>query len=642
MRRCHLLAALLAAPCWAFYPAVTSGAGITLEIPDQAPFTALDTPRDVRVRITNTGAGEVAGEVRVGLTDAWHVAGQNPLGFTIPQGEGRELRFAVAAGQGTYRALYPIHAYATVRRGGRTDAVHAVLVVSAEPPEEPAAPAATELTLAGRGAVPLARLHPAAARIDLFGGESYAFPAGQINDPRSRATWQVGIGVDRGGSRPAIGFHPPWLNVKGTVSGDYGVKLPDLKPIALGFGLAIRDNTATEPPSDGVTFRVLVAVADGPFQAVFERHTAAKVWEEHSVDLSAFAGQAITIRLLGHPGPKEDTTCDSAYWGNPVLRVGEPAVPEAPAAKAARAARALGMARTALKGQAVNGAAWALRSEAARCGVAVVPGPLGVLDAQLAFAAAGSELVFDGFEVNVGGVDLLDLLAGAQAVSSTLAGGRLTITHQATVDGRNLPARVVLGPAAGALTVRFDMPGVTRDRRGEPRYTHLSLGPASADYSRVYYGHGYVLSGCEHVDIGYSGFGLSTRFAGWDYANGFSLVQATTPHPDRILSDRAGRVSTLVASLDAVFTLVPSQRGAFAAARVWRGLAGLKPGGGVSRIAGRMVLDNWGGDYAEMARGLRQDTAYGLDDAIFIRHGWQRWGYDYRLPDIYPPQGDRA
>ncbi|MDR2862633.1 MAG: hypothetical protein LBV54_01965, partial [Puniceicoccales bacterium] len=37
------------------------------------------------------------------------------------------------------------------------------------------------------------------------------------------------------------------------------------------------------------------------------------------------------------------------------------------------------------------------------------------------------------------------------------------------------------------------------------------------------------------------------------------------------------------------------------------------------------------------ARGLTRAAAYGLNDAIFVKHAWQRWGYDYRLPEIYPP-----
>ena len=49
------------------------------------------------------------------------------------------------------------------------------------------------------------------------------------------------------------------------------------------------------------------------------------------------------------------------------------------------------------------------------------------------------------------------------------------------------------------------------------------------------------------------------------------------------------------------------------------------------------MFDLWGGRYGESAEALRQAFRYGLTDAMVVWHNWQRWGYDYRLPDIYPP-----
>ena len=45
-------------------------------------------------------------------------------------------------------------------------------------------------------------------------------------------------------------------------------------------------------------------------------------------------------------------------------------------------------------------------------------------------------------------------------------------------------------------------------------------------------------------------------------------------------------------------------------------------------------------EYFDDCRALA--AKYGLNDAIFVKHDWQRWGYDYRFPDIYPPRGDAA
>jgi hypothetical protein len=55
-----------------------------------------------------------------------------------------------------------------------------------------------------------------------------------------------------------------------------------------------------------------------------------------------------------------------------------------------------------------------------------------------------------------------------------------------------------------------------------------------------------------------------------------------------------------------------------------------------------MCLDLWGCDYAMETAGIAQAAKYGLNDSIFVQHVWQRWGYDFRLPDIYPPAGGEA
>ena len=74
----------------------------------------------------------------------------------------------------------------------------------------------------------------------------------------------------------------------------------------------------------------------------------------------------------------------------------------------------------------------------------------------------------------------------------------------------------------------------------------------------------------------------------------------------------------------------------------WREVNGLRAAGGVEKIAGRFAFDLWGGNYAETAESLRQAFRYGLTDSLVVWHQWQRWGYDYRLPEIYPPLAQRG
>ncbi len=89
--------------------------------------------------------------------------------------------------------------------------------------------------------------------------------------------------------------------------------------------------------------------------------------------------------------------------------------------------------------------------------------------------------------------------------------------------------------------------------------------------------------------------------------------------------------------MNGTMTLVPSTEGAFDCALKYRDLYDRQPSPGFECKAGRFVFDIWGGRYAETARRMEQMIDYGLTDSLLTVHVWQRWGYDYRLPDIYPP-----
>ncbi len=497
-----------------------------------------------------------------------------------------------------------------------------------------------------RGRLALARLRPGRVVIDRFDGESYPLAYGAVNDEATRANWSPSTTATRGESRLAIGFHPPWSGgLKGTVAGDYRLALPETTPLTLTVGLAIRDQGADEPPSDGVTFRVLAAPEGGEFASLFERHTAAKAWDEVEVDLSAYAGQVITLRLLGDPGPDRDTTCDSAFWGGPVLRAGPEPPSESEAERAERASQARQAARAALAGRGPS-SSWRVEGEAGTVGIAVIPGPRGLLDAQIALAGEGGELLFDGFAAEVDGAPLGELLDGEDSVRSAATERRpdapLEVQHRFRSGEQAGVALARVEATAQGLRIAWSMPGVERTPRGEPWFTRLGLGPCDAEPFRVYFGHGHVLQGTPRFSLGYGGFTLSTRYAGVEYAGNLALVTACDPIPDRLEHDQARRHTALVASGDVTFDLIASTGGAFAGARAWRLLADLPAGPGVADIRGKMCIDQWGGDYGQAARDLELATAYGLDQAVFVKHVWQRWGYDYRLPDIYPPAGDRA
>ncbi|MGB2822065.1 MAG: hypothetical protein WBF17_13865, partial [Phycisphaerae bacterium] len=178
------------------------------------------------------------------------------------------------------------------------------------------------------------------------------------------------------------------------------------------------------------------------------------------------------------------------------------------------------------------------------------------------------------------------------------------------------------------LRIRFDCP---------KRITDLSLGPADQKAQRVYYGHGYCIDEPEAFRAGFGGHNLSTSHVGFDFANGVSLLTASNHPPDYLEVQPQERIYALHTHHDATLTLVPGTKGAFDCAVRYRPLYDKKAAGGVRRKAGRFVFDIWGGRYAEIAETMKRMFAYGLTDSLLTVHVWQRWGYDYRLPDIHPP-----
>ena len=97
------------------------------------------------------------------------------------------------------------------------------------------------------------------------------------------------------------------------------------------------------------------------------------------------------------------------------------------------------------------------------------------------------------------------------------------------------------------------------------------------------------------------------------------------------------RIYALHTHMDATMTLMPSTDGAFDCAKKYRPLYDKQASPGFARKAGRFVFDIWGGRYAEIGKTMQEMIDYGLTDSLLTVHVWQRWGYDYRLPDIYPP-----
>ncbi len=137
-------------------------------------------------------------------------------------------------------------------------------------------------------------------------------------DPRAR--FDFGMTTVGEESKIAILTHPPYYGAVGFVSGEYRLQLPDTdQPIRLrGFTSLFANNA----DSDGVVMKVTVATEDGEERELLSRMVVGQGWEPFEVDLSAFVGKAIRLRLITDAGPKDNTVRDNAAWGAPAISVG--------------------------------------------------------------------------------------------------------------------------------------------------------------------------------------------------------------------------------------------------------------------------------------------------------------------------------
>ncbi|MEW6753403.1 MAG: hypothetical protein AB1505_20835 [Candidatus Latescibacterota bacterium] len=269
------------------------------------------------------------------------------------------------------------------------------------------------------------------------------------------------------------------------------------------------------------------------------------------------------------------------------------------------------------------------------------PGQRGLLDATVGFVEGERALYFRGFEVRVLGQALED--PGSPhawlRVHEEPAADRYRLRHDLGTSAGDLALLTESWIEGGALRTRFWMEGVVPQPWVHPHIEDVAVGPWSEPAVRVYAGPGNVMQDPGAFRLKANGHYLATSYVGVDFAGGISLVQGVDVPVDHLRVDPEARHCSLHTPHAQVVSLIPT-RHVWAAALTFRELCAPRAAGGVPRLAGRFVFDLWGGRYAEAAAALRRAFRYGTTDAVVIWHRWQRWGYDYRLPDIYPPNAE--
>ena len=564
-------------------------------------------PFTVPVSLQSSGDHEISGTLRMAVIDQWQVEPSGPVSFQLaPHGRFRR-EFTLRFGAATYSAHYPIHVYAEFSYRGQKFVAHPVMIVQTRIPDSqrPKLPAEWKpVPVPAGGTLGLWRLPVRRESAEIVNVGAEAGQAGRETFD-SAAVFLYGQ-LPRGGREGiamTLGKRPP--SKRETVEAaavEYPISLPAAKPLQVHCDVS------------GNSAFVVKAAPFGSesWTTLWERGNEGSAWARASADLERYAGSSIRLRLESRGGSGE------TLWAEPTVVAGEPpATPSFP--PAGSGGRQVGTA---------DG-----------CQVRLWPGSRGLLDAPVGFLCGSRSLYFRGFRVRVTGDALEDARASTELLEAREepAGGRVRVRHRLRNWAGSFDVLAELWVEREALRARFWLENAPAPQPWFQVYLEgVSAGPWSERAVRVYGGPGNVIENPQAFRLGFDGHSLATSFAGFDFANGQAMVLNSSAIPDRLEVDPAARIYSLVTPHAQTLEFFPAGN-VFAAVKRIREQDTRQPSKGVAKLAGRFTFDLWSGRYGEAARAIERAAGYGLKDALVVWHNWQRWGYDYRLPDIYPP-----
>ncbi len=444
--------------------------------------------------------------------------------------------------------------------------------------------------------------------------------------------------------RDAILLHSPWRVPPGKVWVDYRLQLPDVRPITLSFGIAMQPDVAVPGKSDGVTFGAYIVQDTGPTELLHTHHDRAE-WQDHSFDLSPYAGRQVTLRLQTEPGPADDASWDYSYFGEAKIQAGT--VQSSRTAKLQRLTST--RAYTAVAGAdlqklandptggVVPGNLLAFRNsvtqsgdgdyvftyEADDCRVQYVYRPqTGTLDDVTARVDDGTTL-----RPAQGGGCTVVQQAGDQTVTSALTEGTLS-SSALSPDGSGLHLVWTYATAGGPVDVHWDL-GIRGKaltvavRCDGPQVSQFSLGHVGGAPLRTTYSVPYMVGNLEYLPDQQL---YVCRYLDWTVSHASTCPQGVASYAPRTDGTRntlleSGYVS-VSPSVHEVLPNIPNP-----------------PSPYLELLAPRIMLDIWDhhkGTYEGDAENLRALKDNGVDHMAIISHVWQCYGYDVKLPDHLP------
>ena len=605
-----------------------SSANYRLLVGEIPVVTSPDKPTPVTVTVFNkTGKTAKAAVTIHKLVDNWKVVGTAVQETELPPKTQKELSFTIVSGPFVFDAHYPVHAQAVFSKENvqpeALDAVRVFLVkqskLAVNLPKQPDIPV---IAVNDGSSLCLAE-HVEDASIEWqYFGQPVQYRAigwrGHIAESGANVNSDYQTRPDANGKSTTyhgIFMHPPWRPNNGTAAVTFRLKLPKSNDIHFLFSRSQRRERPDEPPSDGVTYRVQAAEVGQPLKKLYDRHENIRVWKDEDINLIAFAGKTIDLRLEVHPGPNNNTTCDSAYWGRVLIQAGkqQPVIDYPPKDN-------LPSLDTNLVENTKN-----------------PPPSFGILDTWLPYLYNGMLDFHHGFEISLDNSPLFRPGSAFRLKDYKHETNLPTIKYIYVLESVEKTA---------TLTITRTIPQ-TQDEGYQVHFqaenaiiTEVKLGPWRENPKRIYFGHGYVVENPGNRKLIFNGHTVATSHVAYDFPNSIAVLQAIDYPPNHLEINPDRHTASLVSRGNCTFTLVTAPTAFEAAIKYRRLYEKRKPAGAYKNLAGRFVFDIWHGTRGAsvLITGLTQAARYGMTDSMLTIHDWQRWGYDYRLPEIWPPR----
>lgn len=683
----------------AYNPPTDQAGSLTVRIDAPEMIAEPSVPTPISVTLENGSSVQITGSLRLKLIDRWVATVVDPAQtseeqkFTVAANSSQTLKYTISASDPTYNARYPIHAIATwcepTSANGNASpeqeyTAHPIAIFGVQQKNPPRVATSeipwrpfdmTHVSQVALTELPVLRV--GFGQYGQSGNTSDAIhqieckPTGWLgDDPVHRGFVKRETAALDGGAFDSFVSHIPWTGGTGISIVEIPVILPSDETITMTFANGIQKRHE----GDGMIFALHVVPMDAEDglvgETVWSEHqTVPGVWKNATVDLSKYAGQAVRLQLEWNPGPKQNSSFDLGYWGQPILQCGT---------AAARSEDSDSLAKRAI----AVGPLW------------VTPGKRGLLDAEYRLPSEKVEeaIRFHGMRVTVLGTRLDRVTSGIplrEVVQEACSPQCLTYRHtfESLTDG-TFDVVISLQPTNNCVKMDVTLENVPAPQPWRVvRLEDVALGDWSDMVQYFYGGVGNIVKNPGSFRLGFDGHQLASSYVGLDFRD--KLANATTdsfdskewsdevwgkvpaesetePNSEAKTADSdsqtaaASNVTSVVlgtlnipdafystpeqkhysihtASLDRVsFFVIPCQN-VYDGVKIWRDVCGKGKSPNADKLAGKFVFDLWGGRYAETAEQLQKAFQYGLTDSVVVFHNWQRWGYDYRLPEIYPP-----